>query len=220
VSAPTLALEVAGLNAFHGSSHVLQGVDIAVRPGEVVALLGRNGAGKTTTLRALMNLLPPRAGLVRLFGEPLARLPPFAIARRGMAMVLEDRGMFPSLTVRECLGLAGPSVGRRARIEEAVAQFPRLGERLDHGCATLRPRVLLLDEPTQGLAPIVVRELLDRLLLLKQAGLSILLVEQALAFATRLADIALVLGKGTVQWSGPAQALRADQGVISEWLGV
>ena len=228
------ALSVENLHAGYGSTHVLRGASCAVMPGEVLALLGRNGAGKTTTLRAVMGLLAASAGAVSLFGHLLGRMRTPGIVRRGMTLVLEDRGVFPSLTVAECLRLPAAAKGRwtPARV---FTLFPRLLERQHHGCGQLsggeqqmlaigralllNPRILLLDEPTQGLAPIIVRELLDALRVLRQEGMSLLLVEQNFAFATLLADRAAVLGRGVVQWSGPIDDLRRDPATTDAWLG-
>ena len=229
------ALLVQNLHVQYGSSHVLQGVDLDVVPGQAVALLGRNGAGKSTALRAIMNLIPSRSARLELFGAPVAGMASVAVVRRGMTLVLEDRGVFPSLSVAECLGIAAAGTcgpWTRARVLEL---FPRLSERLGHRCGQLSggeqqmlaigrallldPKVLLLDEPTQGLAPIIVREVLDTLAVLKTSGISLLLVEQNLAFAGRLADHVCVLGRGIVQWSGPVAALEQDRDVLTTWLG-
>jgi branched-chain amino acid transport system ATP-binding protein len=229
-------LEVAGLECFYGATQVLRGVGLAVPESGVVALLGRNGAGKTTTLRALMNLTPPRRGTVRFLGSSLAGLAPHEIARLGMTLVPEHRGMFPSLTVLESLELAA---GRRPgpwTVARVVASFPRLAERRRHRSAQLsggeqqllaiaralllNPRLLLLDEPTEGLAPIVVRQLQDDLLAVKAAGTAMLLVEQNLDFAAHLADSAVVLGRGAVQWTGAMADLRHDEAVTRAWLGL
>jgi len=230
------ALEVVDLHASYGPSHVLQGVSFALPEGGVLALLGRNGAGKTTTLRATMNLLASRRGRVRLFGRDLGSARPAAIVRLGMTMVLEDRGVFPSITVGECLRLVTPRPDGSWTVPRVLALFPRLAERLRHGCGQLSggeqqmlaigrallagPRVLLLDEPTQGLAPIIVRELLACLEALRRERMSILLVEQNFEFAARLADQAVILGKGQVRWSGEMRALAADRTTTRELLGV
>ena len=231
---PALAIEE--LHARYGPSHVLQGVSLAVPRGGTLALLGRNGAGKTTALRATMNLIAAREGRVRLFGRDLGRAAPAAIVRAGMTMVLEDRGVFPSVTVAECLSLAAPPRGAAWSVGRVLAMFPRVGERLGHRCGQLSggeqqmlaigralltgPRVLLLDEPTQGLAPIIVRELLDCLLALRREDIAIVLVEQNFEFARRLAEHAVVLGKGRVQWSGAMASLAADPATTRALLGV
>jgi len=230
-----VALSVEDLHARYGPSHVLQGITFELPAGGALALLGRNGAGKSTTLRAIMNLLATCTGRVRLFGRDIGAASPAAIVRAGMALVLEDRGVFPSLTVAECLRLVPPRPAGAWTVPRVLAMFPRLGERLRHGCGQLSggeqqmlaigralltcPRVLLLDEPTQGLAPIIVRELLDSLRALHREGVSVVLVEQNLEFAARLADKAVVLGKGRVQWSGEMSVLAADQATTQALLG-
>ena len=237
MTAPALSVE--NLHAAYGSGHVLRGASFTVAPGEVLALLGRNGAGKTTALRTVMGLHPASAGTVALFGHTLGRARTPGIVRRGMTLVLEDRGVFPSLSVAECLGLPASRKGPLRKGPWTPARvfslFPRLAERQRHRCGQLsggeqqmlaigralllNPAVLLLDEPTQGLAPIIVRELLDALRLLKGDGMSLLLVEQNFAFATQLADRASVLGRGVVQWSGPTGELARDRATVDAWLG-
>jgi branched-chain amino acid transport system ATP-binding protein len=241
VAEPFLAVE--GLHAYYGLSHVLFGVSLTADPGEVVALLGRNGAGKTTTLRSIVGLLPPRAGRVRFRGEDITGWPPHRVCRRGVGFVPEDRRIFPDLTVHENL-----EVGRRPRrrrappgppawTHDAIYEFlPALGERRHQKGGTLsggeqqmlaiartlmgNPEILLLDEPSEGLAPVVVRALLDRLLDLKAQGQTILLSEQNLRFATRLADRAYVLEQGQVRFAGTIAALQADEAVRRAYLMV
>ena len=229
------ALAVRELRAAYGPSHILRGVSLTVPLGGVLALLGRNGAGKTTTLRAIMGLIADVSGDVFLSGQSLAGVGTPTIVRCGMTLVLEDRGVFPSLTVRECLALAARRRGAWT-VERVTALFPRLAERLAHGCGQLSggeqqmlaigrallldPKVLLLDEPTQGLAPIIVKELLESLLVMKKDGVSMLLVEQNIAFATQLADRVSVLGRGVTQWSGGMEELSANKPVMEAWLGV
>ncbi|MGE0716324.1 MAG: ABC transporter ATP-binding protein [Alphaproteobacteria bacterium] len=229
----TALLAVEGLHVHYGSSHAVQGVDLAVPAGGVVALLGRNGAGKSTTLKAIMGIAPPSAGRVTLDGRSLGRLPPARIARRGVGYVPETRGIFPSLTVEENLRLAARDGGWP--LERVYARFPRLAERRRSGGGTLSggeqqmlaiaralttaPRLLLLDEPTEGLAPLVVDEIADMLRALKADGLAMLLVEQNLAFALAFADQVVVLGKGRVRWAGAAGAFR-DAGDARAWLSV
>jgi branched-chain amino acid transport system ATP-binding protein len=233
-------LEVEGLHAYYGLSHALFGVSLRARRGEVVALLGRNGAGKSTTLRSIMGLLPPRSGRVLLAGEDITGWPPHRVCRRGLGFVPEDRRIFADLTVRENL-----ETGRRARrrepsgaapwTHEALYEFfPVLGERREQKGGTLsggeqqmltiartlmgNPEVLLLDEPSEGLAPVVVRTLLDRLLALRARGQTILLSEQNLRFATRLADRACVLEQGHVRYEGTIGELLADERVRRAYL--
>ena len=229
-------LDVEGLEAYYGLSHVLFGVTLRAQRGEVVALLGRNGAGKSTTLRSIMGLVPPRAGRAVFRGENITGWPVHRVCRRGVGYVPEDRRIFPDLTVRENLEV-GREVGRRPRggghdawtLERVYEFFPVLGERREQKGGTLsggeqqmltiartlmgNPDVLLLDEPSEGLAPVVVRTLLDRLLALKARGQTILLSEQNLRFATRLADRAYILEQGHVRYEGPIAALQADEAV-------
>jgi branched-chain amino acid transport system ATP-binding protein len=233
-------LEVVGLHAYYGASHVLFDVSLAASAGEVVALLGRNGAGKTTTLRSIMGLLPPRAGHVRVRGREVAGWPPYRVCRLGVGFVPEDRRIFADLTVEENL-----EVGRRparaggsewapwtpGRLYEF---FPVLADRRTQKAGTLsggeqqmltiartlmgNPDVLLLDEPSEGLAPVVVRTLLERLLALKARGQTILVSEQNLRFATRLCDRAYVLEQGHVRYAGTMAELEADERVRQAYL--
>jgi branched-chain amino acid transport system ATP-binding protein len=232
-------LAVEDVHAYYGDSHVLQGVGFEVAAGSVVSVLGRNGAGKTTTLRAIMRLTPPRRGSVRFAGRSLEGLAPHRVARAGIALVHETRGIFPSLTVRENLEIAArkPERGGAAwTVERAFALFPRIRERSGHGGAQLsggeqqmlaiaralvaNPRLILLDEPTEGLAPIIVAELCRVLERLKADGVTMVLVEQNFELATALADHNVVIGKGRVRWQGSSADLRLADEVKRTWLGV
>ena len=231
-------LTVDDLHTYYGESHVLQGVSFEVPKGSVVALLGRNGAGKTTTLRSIMRLTPPKRGTVSFAGKALAGLAPYRVARAGIALVHETRGIFPSLSVRENLTIAarGAANGRGWTLDRVFQTFPRLGERQHNGGSQLsggeqqmlaiaralltNPQLLLLDEPAEGLAPIIVEEIWRILAALKAEGITMLLVEQNFALATSLADHNLVLGKGLIRWQGPSDALRADDEIKRTWLGV
>ncbi len=229
-----LALE--DIHTYYGESHVLQGVSLEVPRGGVVALLGRNGAGKTTTLRSVMGLTPARRGRVVFDGEEITQRRTQWIARRGLSFLPETRGIFPSLSVEENLAIAA---GRRPgpwTLERIYRLFPRLDERRAQGggvlsggeqqmlaiarALLLNPELLILDEPTEGLAPVIVREVQRHLQAVKDEGLTILLVEQSFHFATALADTAYVLGKGRVQWQGASAALVADTEVQKAWLGI
>ncbi|MBT9385330.1 ABC transporter ATP-binding protein [Pseudooceanicola sp. CBS1P-1] len=228
-------LELEQLCAGYGETQVLHGLSVQAAPGRVLALLGRNGAGKSTTLKTVMGLLPVRAGQVRFRGAPMPRQP-HDIARAGIAYVPETRDIFPSLSVRENLELTARRFRGDWTLERVLTLFPRLGERLDNGGTQLsggeqqmlamarallmNPRLLILDEPTEGLAPIIVQQLHDSLQALKRAGLSMLIVEQNFGFATALADDVAVVGRGQVVWTGSAAAIRADTGVQHQWLGV
>ncbi len=229
-------LTIEEIDVFRGESLVLRHVSFEARSGEVVALLGRNGAGKTTALRSIMGLSPPASGRIKLGGTAVSGLPPHQIARMGIAYLPETRGILPSFKVGEVLRLAS---GRRPgpwTVSRVFQLFPRLAERQEHrgdelsggeqqmlGLATallLNPSVLLLDEPTHGLAPRIVSDLRDRIANIVTEGLTVVFVEQNLRFASALADRAILLGKGRVRWSGPMQELEADPEAQGTWLGV
>ena len=240
MSAPLLELE--DVRGGYGETQVLHGLDLAVREGEVHALLGRNGVGKSTTLKTAIGHLPLRGGAIRFAGAPVGDRPAHRRARDGMAFVPETRDVFGALTVRENLLLAGRLAGRSGgprpqwTLERVVDTFPNLRERLENGGAQLsggeqqmlaigralmgEPRILLLDEPTEGLAPIVIGQILERLRELKRTGLTVLLVEQNLSFALALADRVSVMSRGRIAWRGTPDALRADEGVHKRFIGV
>jgi branched-chain amino acid transport system ATP-binding protein len=230
--APLLALD--GIHTYYGDSHVLHGVSLEVRAGEAVALLGRNGVGKTTLIRSVVGFTPPRAGRVDLDGEAIHHLPPHLIARRGIGLVPQGRRIFAPLSVTENLMLgARAGAFTAARAQEV---FPRLRERAGQSAGTLsggeqemlavaralmtNPRLLLLDEPSEGLAPLIVREIGRLLVRLKGEGLSILLVEQNVALALRVADRAYVMSKGQIVYHGGASELAANDDVKRRFLGV
>ncbi len=232
-------LDLTDLSSGYGETQVLHGLSLRAEPGRVLAILGRNGAGKSTTLKTIMGLLPLRGGSVSFDGETISGLAPFDIARRGLAYVPETRDIFRSLTVRENLDLAArrfPCPQGGWTVERVIALFPRLGERLDNGGDQLsggeaqmlaiargllmNPRLLILDEPTEGLAPIIVRLIHDKLAELKRDGLSMVLVEQNFGFATSLADDVVVVSKGSIVWRGSTAAIRADHEAQHRWLGV
>jgi branched-chain amino acid transport system ATP-binding protein len=232
-----MILEVSDLHTYYGESHVLQGVSLRVDPGAVVALLGRNGAGKTTTVRSIIGFTPARRGTVRFDGRRIDGLPAHRIARSGIGLVPQGRRVFPTLTVRENLLLAARGAGPGGwTLERAYAEFPRLAERERQVAATLsggeqqmlaigralltNARLLLMDEPSEGLAPLIVREVGRIVEGLRRAAMSILLVEQNLGLALRLADRVYVLSKGRVVYEGTPEALRADEGVKRAYLGV
>ena len=232
-NAPSL-LALDAVDAYYDRSHVLQSLSMAVESGAVVALLGRNGAGKTTTLKAVMGIVPVRTGRMRFDGADIAGLATHRVARLGIAYVPEDRGVFASLTVQEHLTLANVRGGwPLARIYEA---FPRLAERRDHRgnqlsggeqqmlsiarALTLAPRLLILDEPTEGLAPVIVEEIAAIAQRLKVEGLTMLLVEQNYPFAARIADRVYVLGKGRIRWDGTPAELDANEEIKHTWLGI
>jgi len=209
----TPLLELDGVNAYYGDSHILHDVSLAVAAGQVLTILGRNGAGKTTALKSIIGVVKPRSGRVSFGGSEITSLSPYRIARAGIGYVPETRGIFPSLSVLENLTLAarGAQLANAWTLERVYALFPRLAERRASGGATLsggeqqmlsmaralltNPRLLLLDEPTEGLAPLIVAEIETVLAHLKDEGLTIVLVEQNLAFALAFADQVALLGK-------------------------
>ncbi len=219
-------LEAEGLHTFYGKSHVLHGVSLAVSAGEIVTLLGRNGAGKTTTLSSVMGLVPPRQGKVRVFGKDVTGLPPYRVASLGVGFVPEGRRVFPNLTVDENLKvpLERPGPWNAAKVYEL---FPRLAERRGNKGAQLsggeqemlaigralmlNPELLLLDEPSQGLAPLIVREVFRIVASMREQGMSVLLVEQNVRAAVEIADRAYVLDEGRIVYEGSAAAFGADE---------
>lgn len=230
-------LEVAGLQAWYGESHVLHGIEFTVEAGEVVTLLGRNGAGKTTTLKSIMGLVPRREGSIRYLGVETVRLPPERIARRGIAFCPEERGIFASLTVVENLLL--PPVVARGGMELAAigALFPNIFERAEAGQGTklsggeqqmlaiariLRTgaQLLLLDEPTEGLAPVIMQQIGQTIRAIKERGLTVLLVEQNFRFAATVADRYYVVEHGRVVDGFPQSELAASMAKINRYLGV
>ena len=232
-------LTVEALNAHYGRAHVLADVSLTVAPGEVVALLGRNGAGKSTTLKAIMGLVPPTGGRVRLDGRDLTGRAPFEIARAGIGWVPEDRRIFTELSVMENLevGRRAPRAGVPAWTPERLfALFPNLAEmrnrpggRMSGGeqqmltiARTLmgNPSLVLLDEPSEGLAPVIVEQMARAILSLKQEGLTVLLCEQNLHFATLVSDRAAIIEKGAVRYEGTMAALQADEAVRAQYLSV
>jgi len=232
-------LEISGLRAGYGQSQVLFGVDLAVGAGEVVSLMGRNGMGKTTTVRALMGLLPVRAGLIRFKGRSIAGEPPFRIAQAGLGLVPEGRQIFPTLTVEENLiaTAATRNGGNLSWTLERVYGFlPRLAERRRHlgdqisggeqqmlaiGRALMtNPKLLILDEATEGLAPLIRQEIWDRLASLKRDGLSILVIDKNVGALLRLSDRHLILEKGRIVWQGNSEALAADPVARDRYLSI
>jgi branched-chain amino acid transport system ATP-binding protein len=228
-------LEVKGIDTYYGLGHILHGLSLAVAEGEVVALLGRNGAGKTTTLRSVTGLTPPRRGEIRYKGRDIAGLDAHRISRMGVALVPETRDIFSYLTVRENLSIARRK-GSRWQMDTVLGRFPGLGERMNHKGRELSggeqemlaiaralmtgPELLLLDEPSQGLAPLVVSAVIDTIRELKQQQVSMLLVEQNAEMALQLADRVYVIDHGTVVFEGTPARLRADTQVTATYLGV
>ena len=229
-------LEVQGLNSYYGDSHILFDVALRVEKNEVVALLGRNGAGKSTTFKSLMGVVTPRSGSVKLDGVELAGRKSHAIARVGMQLVHEERRIFGSLNVEENLVLAGLTASSRWPLERVYEMFPRLKERrtsrgtdlsggeqqmLAIGRALIRdPKIILLDEPFEGLAPVIVRDLMEACRTLAAAGQTIVLVEQNLAATLALAQRVYVINNGHIVHEGPASELRSQGDVLQRHLGV
>jgi branched-chain amino acid transport system ATP-binding protein len=227
-------LDVEAIQTYYGESHILHGVSIRVGEGEAVALLGRNGAGKTTLIRSVAGFTPPREGRVVFDGQPVQAWPAHRIARHGLALVPQGRRIFSPLTVRENLTLGAR--GKNWTLERVYALFPRLAQRALQPGGTLsggeqqmlaigralmtNGRMLVLDEPSEGLAPIVVREIGRIVEGLKGERLSILLVEQNYHLALRVADRVYVMNKGQIVWEGTPAALEADEDVKRRYLGV
>ncbi|MBI1847052.1 MAG: ABC transporter ATP-binding protein [Candidatus Rokubacteria bacterium] len=228
-------LQLREVQAYYGRSHVLYGVSLEARLGEVVCLLGRNGAGKSTTLKSVMGLVDVTAGDIVFEGRSLREVPTHEITRRGVGFVPEDRRIFSDLSVRENLEV-GARAGGAWTVERVCALFPKLAS-LDHQrggslsggepqmltiARTLmtNPRLLLLDEPSEGLAPVIVRALADTILALKREGLTIVLSEQNVKFARRVADRAYIIEKGQIKFAGSLAALDADEGLRRAYLSV
>ena len=231
------ALSLADVHTFYGDSHILHGVSFSLRPGGVLALLGRNGAGKTTCISTVVGFLTPREGEIKLFGESIEGLSPERISRLGIGLVPQGRRIFPSLTVRENLIVAGQRENKSEKpwnIERIYSMFPRLQERHTQLAGTLsggeqqmlaigralmgNPRVLLLDEPSEGLAPLIVAEVGRTIKRLKEEGQSIVLVEQNRQLALEVADQAVILNTGRCVFAGEASELNED--LIAQNLGV
>ena len=231
----TEALALENVDALYGESHVLHGVSFALGEGRVLALLGRNGAGKTTCMNSVIGFLPPRNGAVRLFGESVERLAPDAISRRGIGLVPQGRRVFPRLTVQENLVVARKRKGTW-HLGRVFELFPRLKERAQQDAGSLsggeqqmlaiaralmgNPRVLLMDEPSEGLAPLIVAEVGKTIARLKSEGQSIVLVEQNVKLAFSLADDVVILNTGRVAFAGPCEAVRDNEALITQHLGV
>ncbi|MBT9281876.1 MAG: ABC transporter ATP-binding protein [Hydrogenibacillus schlegelii] len=231
-------LIVDGIDTYYGDSHILHQVSLQVPKGTLSVILGRNGVGKTTTIRSIIGLTPPRNGKIIFKGVAIERQPPFKIARLGIGLVPQGRGIFPNLTVYENLTLAARrrQNGDRWTLEEIYRLFPRLKERAGHfgghlsggeqqmlsiGRALLtHPDLLLLDEPSEGLSPMMVQEITGVLSMLKSEGLSILLVEQNLSMALALADHLYILSKGQVVFSGTPGRLKQSPDVMQAYLGI
>jgi branched-chain amino acid transport system ATP-binding protein len=230
-------LNLENINTYYGDSHILHGVSFAVRQGEVVCLLGRNGAGKTTTILTVMGYLQPRPGRIRFKDRDIAGLPPYAIARLGFGFVPQERGIFPSLTVRENLTVFARTGGKDYwTLRRIFDLFPvlharerNLGFQLSGGeqqmlsiarALMLNPALLLLDEPSEGLAPMIVQQIVEVLARLKREGLAILLVEQNLRTAFAVGDRHHVMNKGEICFTGSSAELQGNDSVLRNFLSV
>jgi branched-chain amino acid transport system ATP-binding protein len=233
-------LLVDDVHTYYGDSYVLQGVSLSLAKGAAVAVLGRNGVGKTTLMRTIIGFTPARRGRVLFAGQDVTRLPAYRIAQAGMALVPQGRRVFTSLTVRENLALAcGRSAGGRPKewtLDSVLDLFPRLRERVGNRAGTLSggeqqmlaiaralvasPRLLLMDEPTEGLSPYLVEDIKQLSLRLKQSGLSILLVEQNVALALAVADVVYIMDKGRMVSSLPPDELMANERMLETYLGI
>ena len=230
----TAALTIEGLHTYYGKSHILHGVSLEAAQGQVTALLGRNGAGKTTTLRSIMGLTAPRQGRVTIFGSDTTRLPPFRVAALGVGYVPEGRRIFGNLTVAENLQVPADRPGPWT-LQSIYDLFPRLAERkssrgrqLSGGeqemlsiarALLINPKLLILDEPSQGLAPLITREVFRVVAQMRAEGISVLLVEQNVRMSLEIANDAYVLDDGHIVYSGPARGLAADTARVQSLAG-
>lgn len=229
-------IELQGLNAHYGKVHVLQGVDLNVQPGEAVALLGRNGVGKTTTLKTIMGLVPATGGTVTFDGQTISSLPPHKIPGAGIGYVPQGRGIFPILSVEENLFVGVTRRPPQAVIDYVFDRFPRLKERLKQPggtlsggeqqmlaiarCLVMQPKLIILDEPTEGIMPILVKEIRREIEAVRETGVSILLVEQNIKTALRLCTRVYLMEKGQIVHEAAAEDLRNDKETLHRYLGV
>lgn len=232
-------LEVHELHTYYGASHVLHGIDFAVREGEAVGLMGRNGMGKTTLIKSMLGIVPPRSGVVRVRGYDATGWPTFRITRQGIAYVPEGRGIFPNLSVRENLQMAArPAPDGRCdwTYERVLETFPRLSERLTHGGAQLsggeqqmltigralltNPSLLILDEATEGLAPLIAKEIWRIVREIRGSGIATVIVDKNYAHVTALTDRNVVLVKGQVAYECDSATARSDPAALHTYLGV
>jgi branched-chain amino acid transport system ATP-binding protein len=232
-------LEATGIHTFYGPSHILHGIDFAIRRGETIGLMGRNGMGKTTLLRSLLGLTPPHEGDVHVNGTRMTGAKPHIVARQGIAFVPEGRGIFSTLSVREHLVMAarpGPHGRRDWTLARVLDTFPRLAERLNHGGAQLsggeqqmltigralmtNPDLLILDEATEGLAPLISKEIWRIIRLVRSTGIATIIVDKNFAAVSAIADRAVILVKGRVAFAGTSGELRAEPEMLHRHLGV
>jgi branched-chain amino acid transport system ATP-binding protein len=231
-----MILELQDINTFYGSSHILFNLSLTVAEGETVCLLGRNGAGKTTTLRSIMGLTPPKSGSIRFKGQEIAHKSPTAISRSGIGFVPEDRRIFPSLTVREQLEVAQKKGKGDWDLGKIFAMFPqlerlqkRLGNQLSGGEQQMltigrtlmgNPELLLLDEPSEGLAPMVVEALAEQIKRLSEQKITLLLSEMGLGLGVNISHRAYVIDKGQIQWSGTCEELKSNEELKIKYLAL
>lgn len=233
-------LEVKNLNAWYGTSHILQDINFEVNQGELVCLIGRNGAGKTTTVKSIAGLIPKTKGSIKFEGTELLSLPAHQRFARGLAYVPEERRIVPGLTVRENIRLgllASPLRRREAEVIDEIAEtFPRLKERLDQQAITMsggeqqmlaiaravaaKPKMVLLDEPSEGIMPVLVDEMFEYFGALKKSGVTILLIEQNVSLALKIADRAYILDQGALVYSGTAREMLADEEIQERYCAV
>lgn len=229
-------IELKGLNAHYGKVHVLQGVDMNVQPGEAVALLGRNGVGKTTTLKTIMGLVPATGGTVTFDGQTVSSMQPHKIPGTGIGYVPQGRGIFPILSVEENLFVGVTRRPPQAVIDYVFDRFPRLKERLKQPggtlsggeqqmlaiarCLVMQPKLIILDEPTEGIMPILVKEIRREIEAVRETGVSILLVEQNIKTALRLCTRVYLMEKGQIVHEAAAEDLRNDKETLHRYLGV
>ncbi len=229
-------LQVRNIDTYYGDSHILQGVSLEVNPGEIVVLVGRHGAGKTTTLLSIMGIQPPSQGSILFQNQELAGLPCWTIAHRGMGLVPENRRLFPELTVQENLEVASKATQKGYNLETAYADFPELidlrhrqARHLSGGqqqmltiARTLmgNPRMLLMDEPTEGLAPILVQRTAEILQRLVSRGYTLLITGQNIAFAIELAHRVYIIDVGKIKWSGTIEQLRSNSEILLRYLAI
>ncbi|NOY12639.1 MAG: ABC transporter ATP-binding protein [Deltaproteobacteria bacterium] len=232
-------IEAHQLHTYYGASHILHGISLSVRPGETLSLIGRNGMGKTTLLRSLLGLTPPRRGTVKIYGREMTGAPPQKIVRQGIAFVPEDRGIFPNLTVRENLVMAarpGPNGRKDWDLARVLETFPRLAQRMTNmgnhlsggeqqmltvGRALMtNPELLILDEATEGLAPLIRREIWSVVRQIKQSGIATVIVDKDIKALLDLADRNIIISKGRIVYEGSSQELAAHPEIHTRYLGV
>ncbi len=232
-------IEAQGLHTYYGASHILHGISLAISPGETLGLMGRNGMGKTTLLRSLLGLTPPTRGMVKIYGQDMTGMAAQKIVRQGIAFVPEDRGIFPNLTVRENLVMSsrrGPKGRDEWDLQRVLNTFPRLGQRLTHmgnhlsggeqqmltvGRALMtNPDLILLDEATEGLSPLMRKEIWSVILKIKQSGISAVIVDKDIKALLAVADRSIILNKGRIVHEGTSQELAANPAIHQQHLGV